>query len=121
VGLGFWRTLAAAEANKVRPRMSVNGRVGSGMCWRHWSSVEWWLDCCRVAGVRVEGHAPCVVCTAQVPLMAEVARARAALDAHVGVAGVAEAGLGFFRNLAVAEANRVRPRVCRWACRWACG
>ena len=46
------------------------------------------------------------------PLMAEVRRARAALDAHVGVAGVAEAGLGFLWSLAVAEANRVRPRVC---------
>ncbi len=55
--------------------------------------------------MRVEGHAPCVVCTAQVPLMAEVPRARAALDAHVGVAGVAESGLGFLSNLAFAEAN----------------
>ena len=62
--------------------------------------------------MRVEGHAACVVCIAQVPLMAEVPRARAALDAHVGVAGVAEGWLGFLRNLAVAEANMVRPRVC---------
>ncbi len=62
--------------------------------------------------MRVEGRAPCVVCMAQVPLMAEVPRARAALDAHVGVAGVAEQGLGLFANLAVAEANKVRPRVC---------
>jgi hypothetical protein len=62
--------------------------------------------------VRVEGHAACVVCIAQVPLMAEVPRARAALDAHVGVAGVAAAGLGLLRNLTVAEANMVRPRVC---------
>ncbi len=62
--------------------------------------------------MRVEGHAPCVVCIAQVPLMAEVPRARAALDAHVGVAGVAEAGLGLLLCLEVAEANRVRPRVC---------
>ncbi len=53
-----------------------------------------------------------MVCTAQVPLMVEVARARAALDAHVGVAVVAQAGLGFLKNLAVAEANLVRPRVC---------
>ncbi len=52
-----------------------------------------------------------MVYIAQVPLMAEVPRARAALDAHVGVAGVAEAGLRFLRNLAVAEANKVRPRV----------
>jgi hypothetical protein len=62
--------------------------------------------------MRVEGHAPCVVCTAQVPLMAEVPRARAALDAHVGEAGVAEAGLGFLMSLADAEANKVRPCVC---------
>jgi hypothetical protein len=53
--------------------------------------------------VHVKGHAPCVACTAQVPLMAEVPRARAALDAHVGVAGVAEQGLWFLRNLAVVE------------------
>ncbi len=37
--------------------------------------------------------------------MAEVPRARAALDAHVGVAGVADAGLFFLAHLAVAEAN----------------
>ncbi len=61
--------------------------------------------------MRVEGHAPCVVYTAQVPLMAEVPRARAALDAHVGVASVAEAGLCFLGNLALAEANKVRPRM----------
>ena len=82
------------------------------MCWRYESRAEWWLDCCVVCGVRVEGHAPCVVCFAQVPLMAEVPRARAALDAHVGVAGVAQAGLAFLNILAFAEANRVRPRVC---------
>ncbi len=57
-----------------------------------------------------------MVCTAQVPLMAEVARARAALDAHVGVAVVAQAGLWFLKSLAAVEANRVRPCVCRWAC-----
>ncbi len=66
--------------------------------------------------MRVEGHAPCVMCMVQVPLMAEVPRARAALDAHVGVAGVAEAGLGFLMNLAAVEANAVRPRVCAGAC-----
>ncbi len=81
------------------------------MCLRH-VSREWWLDCFRVDGMRVEGHASCVVCMVQVPLMAEAPRARAALDAHVGVAGVAEVGLGFLGNLATAEANGVRPRVC---------
>ncbi len=77
------------------------------MCWRYELLASWWLDCCRVGG-----YAPCVACTAQVPLMAEVPRARAALDAHVGVAGVAEQGLWFLWSLAVAEANAVRPRVC---------
>ncbi len=61
--------------------------------------------------MRVEDHAPCVVCVMQVPLMAEVPRARAALDAHVGEAGVAAAGLCFLRNLADEEANKVRPRA----------
>ncbi len=81
--------------------------VGGSGC-----AQEWWLDCCRVGGMRVEGHAPCVVCMVQVPLMAELPRARAALDAHVGEAGVAEAGLGFLMSLADAEANKVRPCVC---------
>ncbi len=40
--------------------------------------------------------------------MSEVARARAAVDAHVGVAGVAEAWLGFLRNLAAEKSNMVR-------------
>ncbi len=62
--------------------------------------------------MRVEGHAPCVACMVQVQLMAEVPRARAALDAHVGVAGVAEAGLRFLKSLAVAQANKVSPCVC---------
>ncbi len=46
--------------------------------------------------------------TVQVALMSEVARAWAVVDGHAGVAGVAEAWLGFLRNLAVEEANRVR-------------
>ncbi len=53
----------------------------------------------------MEVHAPYVACVVQVPLMAEMPRARAALDAHVGVAGVAQAGLSFLWYLAVAEAN----------------
>ncbi len=109
-GLGFLGNLSVAEANKVRPRVCVcvGGRVGSGNMLAAWVAhrvVAGWTDCCRVCGVRVEGHAPCVVCVVQVPLMAEVPRARAALDAHVGVAGVAQAGLVFFSNLAAAEAN----------------
>jgi hypothetical protein len=82
------------------------GACGSwDVCWRHESRAEWWVDCCRVCGVRVEGHAPCVVCIVQEALMAEVPRARAALDAHVGEAGVAVQGLAFFANVATAEAN----------------
>ncbi len=52
----------------------------------------------------------------QVTLMAEVPSLAAALDAHVGVAGVVEQGLWFLWSLAVAEANKVRPRVCEGAC-----
>ncbi len=48
------------------------------------------------------------VLTVQVALMSEVARARAAVDSHVGVAGVVEVWLRFLGNLAVEEANRVR-------------
>ncbi len=52
--------------------------------------------------------AECCVSIAQMALMSEVARARAAVDGHVGVAGVAEAWLGFLRGLAAKKANRVR-------------
>ncbi len=46
--------------------------------------------------------------TVQVTLMSEVARARAAVDGHAGVAGVVEAWLYFLRNLALEKANKVR-------------
>ncbi len=39
--------------------------------------------------------------------MAALPTAQAAMDAHRGVAAVAEQGLRFLRNLAVTEANRV--------------
>ena len=39
--------------------------------------------------------------------MAALPTAQAAMDAHRGVAAVAEYGLGFLRILALAEANRV--------------
>ncbi len=55
----------------------------------------------------------------QVTLMAEVPSIAAALDAHAGVANVVEHGLVVFRNLAMVEANKVRPRVC--VCEGACG
>ncbi len=51
------------------------------------------------------------VSTLQVALISEVARARAALDAHAGVAGVVEAWLRFLWNLAAEKANRVRCRL----------
>ncbi len=116
-GLRFLGILSVAEANKVRPHLF------EGVCglWRKESHAEWWLDFCWVGGVRVEGHAPCVVCTAQVPLMAEVPRARAALDGHMGDAGVADQGLWFLRHLAVAQANKVKPRVCVSVGAWVVG
>ncbi len=40
--------------------------------------------------------------------MSEVARARAAVDAHVGVLGVAEAWLYFLWNVSVEDSNMVR-------------
>ncbi len=62
------------------------------------------------------------VCTVQVVLMSEVARAGAAVDGHAGVAGVVDAGvagvveawLGFLRNLALEEAYRVRCLTWGW-------
>jgi hypothetical protein len=43
----------------------------------------------------------------QVALMSKVVRARAAVDGHVGVAGVAQAWLGFLSNLSFENANEV--------------
>ncbi len=48
----------------------------------------------------------------QVPLMAALPSARAAMDAHRGVAAVAKYGLGFLANLSIADANKVRWRLC---------
>ena len=55
---------------------------------------------------------PSVPCTfwfrcVQVPLMAALPTAQAAMDAHRGVAAVADRGLALLCNLSVAEANRV--------------
>ena len=60
---------------------------------------------------------PSVPCTfwfrcVQVPLMAALPAAQAAMDAHRGVAAVAEQGLCFLRSLAAADANM----VSWWAC-----
>jgi hypothetical protein len=55
-------------------------------------------------------------CVWQVPLMAALPSARAAMDAHRGVAAVAEQGLRFLHNLSCADANRVRWTQC-----WLCG
>ncbi len=51
---------------------------------------------------------PVCVLTVQVALMSEVARARAAVDGHAGVADVVEAWLGFLGNLAAENDNKVR-------------
>jgi hypothetical protein len=51
-----------------------------------------------------------------VTLIAEVPSIAAALDTHAGVTGVVEHGLVVLWNLAVVEANKVRPHVCEAAC-----
>ena len=52
-------------------------------------------------------------CVWPVRMMADLPGAPAAMDAHRGVAAVAEHGLGFLMNLATAEANRVSWTQCR--------
>jgi hypothetical protein len=59
---------------------------------------------------------PVCVVIVQVALMSEVATAGAAMDAHAGVPGVAEAWLGFLSNLALEDANKVRYRVWNGWC-----
>jgi hypothetical protein len=49
----------------------------------------------------------------QVPLIAVLPTAQAAMDAHRGVVAVAEHVLYFLRNLSLAKANRVREACCR--------
>ncbi len=62
---------------------------------------DWWSMHCRK-----DAHVgPVCVVTVQVALMSEVARARAAVDAHVGVLGVAQAWLGFLHWLSSVAAN----------------
>ncbi len=57
-------------------------------------------------------HPALVRCCVQVPLMAALSTAQAAMDAHRGVAAVAEQGLAFLRSLAVADANKVTWWEC---------
>ena len=98
-GLGFLGNLAVAEVNLV----------------------SWWacLGHPWYTSLRPRSHA-CPVCPAlvrccvQVPLMAALSTAQSAMDAHRGVAAVAEHGLCFLRNLSLVEANR----VSWWACWW---
>jgi hypothetical protein len=62
-----------------------------------------------------------VFCCVKVPLMAALPTAQAAMDAHRGVAAVAEQGLGFLCDLSVAEANKVIWLVCfghPWCTPW---
>ena len=91
-GLAFLLNLAFADANRV----------------------SWWtrLGHLWYTSLRPRSHA-CPVCPAlvrgcvQMPLMAALPTAQAALDAHRAFADVAEQGLAFLGNLAIAEANRV--------------
>ena len=54
----------------------------------------------------------CVLGRGQVPLMGALDSIVGALEAHRGVASVAEAGLKCLWNLSYAEANRVRRIGC---------
>jgi hypothetical protein len=96
-GLASLRSLSVAEANKV----SWWAYVGPPWC----TSLRRRSHACPVCPALVR-------CYVQVPLMAALPTAQAAMDAHRGVAAVAEQGLGFLCNLSVAEANR----VSWWAC-----
>ncbi len=57
----------------------------------------------------------CVWGRGQVPLMGALDSIVGALDAHRGVASVAEAGVSCLWKLSFAEANRVRRIGCWWA------
>jgi hypothetical protein len=83
---------------------------------RNCSGLQQTPDWCSIQYRKDARAGPVCVITVQVALMSEVARARAAVDAHVGVVGVAEAWLGFLRNLAVEITNRVRCRLSDWWC-----
>jgi hypothetical protein len=88
--------LSFAEANKVS--CSQWARFGQ----------PWCIPPCVVDRMHACPVCPALVrCCVQVPLMAVLPAAHVALDAHRGVADVAEQGLGFLRNLAIAEANKV--------------
>ncbi len=98
-GLRFLRNLSAAEANNV----SWAGGTLFGPTLVHlFAKLLYAYHVCPVI----------VSCFAQVQLMAALPCAQAAMDAHRGVAAVAENGLVFLTNLAVAEANM----VSWWAC-----
>ena len=104
-GLCFLRNLSVAEANRV----------------------SWWacLGHPWYTSLRPRSHAcpvrPAPVrCCVQVPLMVALPCAQAAMDAHRGVAAVAEQGLALLCKLVVAEASQVSwwatLPVCHWAC-----
>ncbi len=57
----------------------------------------------------------CVWGRGQVPLMGALDSIVGALEAHRGVASVAEAGLKCLWKLSVADANKVRRIGCLWA------
>ena len=102
-GLAFLRSLAVANANKV----SWWACFGQPPC------VVDRMHVCPVHPALVHG---CV----QVPLMAALPSAQAAMDAHRGVAAVAEHGLAFLWNLSFAEANKVSWWACLLASFFAC-
>jgi hypothetical protein len=104
--LVFLAQLANEEANRVRCRVwhgwcfelfGIASVVGCSRRWEWWSiRWEWWsIRCWTDVGP---------VCV-QASLMSEVARARAVVDAHIGVAGVAKAWLGLLSNLSSVTAN----------------
>ena len=96
-GLAFLCNLSVAEANRVS-------------CWSPFGQLLC-TSLCRGSHI-CPVCPPLVRCCVQVPLMAALPAAQAAMDAHRGVAAVAEQGLAFLWNLSIAEANE----VSWWAC-----
>ncbi len=92
-GLGFLRSLALAEANVVS--------------WWACLGHPWYTSLRTRRRAYTFVPSAMVRCCVQVRLMAALPTAEAAMDAHRGVAAVAEHGLFLLKTLAVTEANRV--------------
>ncbi len=107
---------AAMDAHRGVAAVAEQGqRFLCNLSFAEANEVSWWA-CFRSALVHplasLIAYTPSVPCTVwfrcvQVPLMAALPAAQAAMDAHRGVAAVAEQGLVFLRSLSVAEANKV--------------